>query len=123
MFNNILNLLAFFEEETPATQGWVMPVALGAILILMVVFTIIPQRRNKKKIDTMMSKLRVGSKVTTIGGIMGYVTELKDNGDFTLQTGTSTMEFSKGAIYLVLEPIDEATNNNVKKEDEVDEIK
>lgn len=131
--NNILNFLRFFEETTEPTgtgmPTWVTYVFLGGIVVVMILLMVIPQRRNKKKNEEMMSKLKVGAIVTTIGGIIGEVIQLDEsNGHMFLETGVgdkkTTMEFTKGAIYMIQSPEEIKTQAKVeKKEDEVDEIK
>ena len=125
--SNIFKIL-LLADETPAEglPGWVTPVAIGAMIVLMIVMMVIPQRRNKKKAEEMMKGLRIGSKITTIGGVIGEITELDENGNFTLLTGTgdnkSTMCFTKGAIYTVnsetAKPAERA-----QASEEIDEIK
>ncbi len=124
--SNILNVLLFADETAGGLPPWVSTVVIVAIIGLMIVMMIIPQRRNKKKAEEMMKGLRVGSKITTIGGVIGEVIELDENGNFTLVTGTgdnkSTMCFTKGAIYTVnsetAKPVERA-----QASEEIDEIK
>ena len=72
------NLLNFFEGDEAPKNSWITWVILGVLLVGMVLLMIIPQRRQKKKAEEMMSKLAVGSIVTTIGGIVGEVVEMDD---------------------------------------------
>ena len=126
----MLELLNFFEPEENNGSGWVMWVILGVLLVGFVLMMIIPQRRQKKRAEEMMSRLAVGSIVTTIGGIVGEVVELNDT-HIWLSTGIgenkSTMQFVRQAIHSIA-PVPgsveaEAAAQAEKKEDEVDEIK
>ena len=70
----------------------------------MILFMIIPQRKQKKKVEEMMNSLQVGSTITTIGGIVGSVVALTDN-TVTIETGMGgekhTMELVRQAIHSV----------------------
>lgn len=132
MLNNLLNMFMFLADTTTEeqpTNGWTTWVFLGVVVVLMIVLLIVPQRRNKKKQEEMMNKLAVGAIVTTIGGIIGVVTRLDPNGHIFLETGSeeskTTMEFTKGAIYMIqsANELKAAEKVEEKKEDEVDEIK
>ncbi|MEG1711334.1 MAG: preprotein translocase subunit YajC [Clostridia bacterium] len=122
----MLNSLFLLLEEVkpkPANE-WITYVVMGALIIGVILLMIIPQRKQKKQAQAMMNSLKVGSIVTTIGGIIGKVTEITD-GEFVLETGKdetkSVMRFTKQAIYLV-HPEGEKVED--KKEEEVyNEIK
>ncbi|MDD4833036.1 MAG: preprotein translocase subunit YajC [Clostridia bacterium] len=129
MLNNILKILCFFEDTAADTgstiPSWVSTVVIVAIMALLIVMMIIPQRRNKKKAEEMKKSLRVGSMITTIGGIVGQIIALDDKGNFTLETGIegskTTMSFTSGALYMVNNP--ENATEEKKQEDSTDEIK
>lgn len=127
----MLELLNFFEGEEGGLQGWVMWVILGVLFVGFILLMIIPQRRQKKRAEEMMSKLAVGSIVTTIGGIVGEVVEL-DDAHIWLATGTSgnktTMQFVRQAIHSIAPApgsveAQAAAEAAKASDDEVDEIK
>ena len=138
----MLELLNFASESSEAASGsgngggsslptWVMPVILGVLLVGFILLMIIPQRRQKKRAEEMMSKLAIGSIVTTIGGIVGEVVEM-DDVHIWLATGTAdnktTMQFVRQAIHSIApapgSPEAQAAEEAAKaKADEVDEIK
>ncbi len=78
----------------------------GGLLILLLVamfaIMIIPQRRRDKKIKNMLSALKVGDRVRTIGGIYGTVSTIKDD-ILTLSVGPDKVRlvFARGAIATV----------------------
>lgn len=134
----LLSLLGFFDGtesgggETPASNnGWIMWVVAGALIVGMILMMIIPQRKQKKRQEEMMSKLGLGSIVTTIGGIVGEVVEL-DEKHIWLLTGSGdskcTMQFVRQAIHSIEaapgSPEAIAKEQAEKdKDDEIDEIK
>lgn len=66
MFNNILAADA---------SSWLMPVILGVFFVLMIVMTIVPQRKQKKKMQEMINSIQIGDKIMTIGGFVGTIVE------------------------------------------------
>lgn len=100
----MLNLLNFFEPAEENPNGWITWVILAVLVVGMVLMMIIPQRRQKKRTEEMMSMLKIGAIVTTIGGIVGEVVELDDQ-HIWLLTGTgeykSTLQFVRQAIHAV----------------------
>ena len=93
---------ALFGGEGSNSNIW-MFVILGVFLVLMIVMSIVPQRKQKKKQEEMMNSIQVGSKIMTIGGIIGVITEYDPATDYyTLNVGTkdkpSYMVIVKNAI-------------------------
>ena len=74
----------------------------GLLIILMIgmfALMIIPQRKREKKIKDMLSAIKVGDRVRTIGGIYGTVSALRDD-IVTLTVGPDKVRlvFARGAI-------------------------
>jgi preprotein translocase subunit YajC len=78
----------------------IMIVGLVVIFYLLILW---PQRREKKKRQAMLSQLTKGAKVQTIGGVIGTVTDLRDDEVVVkVDEGTNTkMRFNRGAIQQV----------------------
>lgn len=106
----MLNFLNFFEESS--TEGgsgnsltsWIV---IGVMLLFIVIFMVFSSRSSKKRqkeTEEMLSKLAVGSIITTIGGIVGEVVQLDDE-HVWIQTGTaenfSVVQFVRQAIHNV----------------------
>ncbi|MCL2672053.1 MAG: preprotein translocase subunit YajC [Clostridiales bacterium] len=77
--------------------GGMLPMIL--ILVVMVVVMIIPQRRKDKKVKDMLSNLKPGDRVRTIGGIYGTIKNMKED-VVTIATGPDQvlLVFARGAI-------------------------
>lgn len=56
-----------------------------------------PQQKKAKKLQSMRDNLDVGNKVTTIGGIIGKITAIKDE-DVEINANGTTLTFKKWAI-------------------------
>ena len=55
-----------------------MFIFLGGLIILMYLFMLRPQSKQRKEHQQMLDVLKKGDKVVTIGGIYGIVTNVKD---------------------------------------------
>lgn len=73
-----------------------------AVIILVFYFLMIrPQRKQQKEQDAMRNSIEVGDQVTTIGGIVGIVRQVKEDGDiYVIETGANNdrMTIRKWAI-------------------------
>lgn len=68
---------------------YTMFLVLGGFVILMIVMTIIPQRSQKKKQETMMNSIQLGDRIMTIGGFVGAVEEYDPSNDqYVINVGT-----------------------------------
>lgn len=106
----MLNILNFFEDAAAGTvdptnnSGWILIIVLVVFMVALIVFNAISSKKRKKESEEMMSKLNVGSVVTTIGGIVGEVVQLDDE-HIWIESGTSenrtTLQFLRQAIHSV----------------------
>ena len=74
----------------------------GLLIVLMVAMfaiMIIPQRRRDKKVKDMLSSLKAGDRVRTIGGIYGTISTIKED-TVILLVGPDKVKlvFARGAI-------------------------
>ena len=91
--------------QTPSTGaliGSFMPMIL--IFVLMYAIMIRPQKKKEKALREKISKMKVGDKVVSIGGICGKVAKIKDEyvfvetGNIGTQDEKSLIKFEKAAI-------------------------
>ena len=87
--------------------SWLMPVMLIGLFAIMLIVTIIPQKKRKKQAQQMMSTLGVGSQVRTIGGFVGIVFAIDDSTNIIqLNIGSEEspvlVTLDKAAIYTVI---------------------
>ena len=66
-------------------SGWLSIAIFPILLIVMYFFMIRPQRKQEKEAAAMRDSLAVGDEVTTIGGIIGRVINVKED-TFVLET-------------------------------------
>ncbi len=114
MFGIIANAAAAAPAQAGAASG------MSGILMIVIMFAVMyfilirPQKKKEKQTKEMIAALGVGDVVTTIGGIMGKITKVKDD-EIILVTGMvgnpnerSTMRFAKWAIRDVVKKAENA---------------
>ena len=95
----------FLETTTDATStlGGSSTITMLVTLALMIgVFYFLmirPENKKKKEAENMRSSLKTGDKITTIGGIVGTVVDVKDE-KFVIETSADRVriEFNKWAL-------------------------
>ncbi len=75
-----------------------MVVWVGVFMVIVYVFMILPRKRQDKKHKDMVSELKRGDPVTTIGGIKGEISKVKDETIMVKVADGVEIEFLKRAI-------------------------
>ena len=102
-------------------------IASMALLVLMfVVFYFIlirPQRKKDKELKEQMSKLSVGDRVVTIGGLVGFVANIKDD-QVTISTSAANtlVTFTKSAIQSVVKRDQLNPDGTIKKSESTEKV-
>ncbi len=98
----LFNLLA---EEGNKWTSIIPIIVIVVVLVAFFVWSFISQRKKQKAFNETINSIKPGSKVKTIGGIVGEVVEVDEaESTFVLKTGdgegnVSYMKFDKQAIY------------------------
>ena len=73
-------MLLFPLQAAQAPQGSALPTILmfGAIIVVMWLFMIRPQRKQQKELNEFRNSLKKGDKVVTVGGIYGEIVEVSE---------------------------------------------
>ena len=91
-----------------ATQYW-MYIAIGVVLVVMIVLTIIPQKKRQKEQKAMMDSITVGTKIMTIGRMVGKITQVNADNTLIVNVGTESsptyIVIDRQAVGLVLEAV------------------
>lgn len=113
-----------FGMDPNAAGGEMMGsfMSLGLLVLMFVVFYFIlirPQRKKDKELKEQMSKLAVGDRVVTIGGLVGFVANIKDD-QVTISTSAANtlVTFTKSAIQSVVKRDQLNPDGTVKKVEE-----
>lgn len=80
----------------------VMILPFAAVLLVLYFLMIRPQKKKEKKIAQMRDAVQVGDSITTVGGIIGRVVNIKEDG-IIIETGAdrNKMQIKKWAIQTV----------------------
>lgn len=86
------------ETATPAAGAVTQPEWLAMVMqflpfiVIIAIFYFLlirPQRKKEKETQNMLSAIKVGDKITTIGGMVGTITKIKDE-KVMFETGPKT---------------------------------
>ena len=96
----------------------------GILIVMFVIMYLIlirPQRKKDKELKEQMSKLSVGDRVVTIGGLVGFVANIKDD-QVTISTSAANtlVTFTKSAINSVVKRENLNPDGTVKKTEETE---
>ena len=86
--------------DAAATGGMMSTVIMMVAMLGIFYFMLIrPENKRKKEAEQMRSSVRKGDKITTIGGIIGTVVDVKEN-NIVIETSADQVriEFAKWAI-------------------------
>lgn len=90
----------------PGAGAFIMPLLLMGGLLLMMYFMVIrPKRREEVQRNQMIDALKKGDKIITVGGVIGTVTDLRDDHVVVKvdETNNTRIHFSKLAVQRVVE--------------------
>lgn len=75
----------------------------GLVILIFYFLIIRPQNKKQKETERMLSAVKKGDKVVTIGGVHGVVQSVKDGGTVVIKVDENTkIEFSRSAIASVV---------------------
>lgn len=105
---DLINLVFDSTNNPPQTQqvdmlSTLYPLIMVVLMVAVFYFLILrPQRKRDKEQKEMLSKLSVGDKITTIGGLVGVIAQIKDD-EITISTSIANtlVTYTKAAIQTV----------------------
>ena len=90
-----------FLDATTAQSGGMMPtlIMMGVMVAVFYFLLIRPENKRKKEAEAMRSAVKTGDEITTIGGIIGKVVNVKDD-KIVIETSSDQVriELAKWAI-------------------------
>lgn len=94
-------MLHFLDAAAEPAGGGLMGTVIMLALMLGVFYFLMirPENKRKKEAEKMRSNVKVGDEITTIGGIVGKVVNVKDD-KFVIETSADQVriEFAKWAL-------------------------
>src|SRR5882672_10406107 len=88
------------ERHYQMNSGSLWPFQLLAFVLVLYFFIFRPQSQARKKAEAMIAAIKKGDDVTTAGGIVGRVKDVKDH-LLTIESGTSTLVVERSRIIRV----------------------
>lgn len=77
----------FLTTSAPVAGGGMSMIVMLVAMFAIFYFLIIrPENKKKKKLEQMRNEIKVGDEITTIGGMLGKVVNVKDD-SITFETG------------------------------------
>ncbi len=101
----LVHLLAAAPTTTSSgPPGWTQFIPIILIILVFYLFLWRGKRGDEKKRTDMLSQLKRGDRVQTIGGIIGNVVEVRDSEVLVKvdETSNTKMRFTRSAIHRVL---------------------
>lgn len=105
----MFDFILLADEGSGNFPQWVIWVILAVVLVGMLLLTIIPQKKRQKQQQEMMNSLAVGTKIMTIGRLVGVIVQV--NADNTLHVNVGTEDqptvivIDRNAVGLVLQNV------------------
>lgn len=110
------------DDTSSSVLSYVFLGIIVVLIIALIVWSYVSNKKKQKKYSETIEAVKPGSKVKTIGGIVGEVVEVNaEEGTFVLRTGDSAgnysyMKFDKQAIYQTdAAPVPDEKNSKGKK--------
>ena len=112
-----MNTVALLTGEAAAQGGLMSSISMFLPIILVFVvfyfFLIRPEKKRTKQTNDMRNNLKVGDEIVTIGGIIGKITNIKDD-QLTIETGSERNKIRIMRWY-VSAPISKEDTNETEK--------
>lgn len=90
-------------------DNWWLYLIIGVILVGMILLTIIPQKKRQKQQQEMMNSLTVGTKIMTIGRLVGVIVQVNADNTLHVNVGTEAQPtiivIDRNAVGLVLQNV------------------
>jgi preprotein translocase subunit YajC len=79
-----------------------MLIMMGVIFAIIYFLMIMPQRKKQKETQNMLSNMKKGDKIVTVGGLLGTVGNVKDTTVMVKISDNTVVEFRKSAIASII---------------------
>ena len=120
-----MSFISLLQTAAAGSGSMLMSVLpIGLIILIFYFFIIRPQNKKQKETEKMLSALKKGDKVVTVGGIHGVISSTKEKTVIVKVDDNAKIEFSRNAIATVI--VDKAEKDSKaakddKKADKVEE--
>lgn len=113
----MLNFIMMSADAAGSSTGSKATTMITFVLIILIFYFLMirPQRKRDKETQAMLSAMKKGDKVVSIGGIHGTVVAVKESSVIVKVDDNTRIEFSKNAISQVLNKKEVASNPKAEK--------
>jgi preprotein translocase subunit YajC len=108
-------------EGGSGLQGLVSFLPFVAIIAIFYLLIIRPQSKKQKETQRMLSTLKKGDKIVTIGGIHGTIQTVKENTLIVKVDDGVKLEFSRSAVSSLENSVKGDKNNKIEKSEDKEE--
>ena len=105
MIMNLVSLVPLFQETASAnsSSSFLSTIIMfGGMALIFYFLMIRPQQKKQKALQKMISEMKKGDRVVTIGGVYGTVHSVKESTVVIKVDDNARIEFSKSAIASVI---------------------
>lgn len=108
----MFNLILAETATEPKGTNWTSLILIVVVFVVMYAVILIPQRKKDKKLKQMLSELKTGDVICTIGGIVGNIVNVKDD-EIVIETSIerTKMSMKKWAVRNV-ETVDDSSTDS-----------
>lgn len=107
-----MNFIPFLQVSSSQNSIFMPIMTFGLVFVIFYLFIIRPQNKKQKETEKMISAVKKGDKIVTIGGIHGEVTSTKEKTVIVKVDESCKIEFSRSAIASVV--VDEKAEKPAK---------
>lgn len=101
---NVLFATLFFQQDAPKQSPWGMLIMFGMIFVAMYFLMILPQKKERKRMQQMLENLKPGDNVLMQSGIYGTIVKIQDS-KITLRVADGVkMDFLLSTVATVIAP-------------------
>ena len=98
-----MSFISLLQTAAAGSGSMLMSVLpFGLIILIFYFFIIRPQNKKQKETEKMLSALKKGDKVVTVGGIHGVISSTKEKTVIVKVDDNAKIEFSRNAIATVV---------------------
>ncbi|MBM4237892.1 MAG: preprotein translocase subunit YajC [Euryarchaeota archaeon] len=110
------------KTQASGFQSYGMWILIAVMLVVFYVLLIRPQRKRAQDHDQMISKLKKGDEVVTIGGIQGVIKKMTDDTVVLEVDKGVRITFTRSAISRSITPVDEEEEEEEVEEQETEDL-
>lgn len=115
-----MNFIPFLQVSSSQGSVFMPIITFGLVFVIFYFFIIRPQNKKQKDTEKMISAVKKGDKVITIGGIHGEVTSTKETTVIVKVDENCKLEFNRSAIATVVLDEKEAKAAKASKKTKAD---